>query len=163
RSDTLLPPRWGPAGRYRPVVRQLRHQHMRTFLVSLALLLFPLVQSNSVAQGGAAGDAAAGKALWDGNQTSCKNCHGAAAEGGFGPDLAGRKLSLARVTRAVRQPWGIMPMFKDTQLGYTDKGLADMVAYFDSLPAPAQPGKPRFEPPATGASAGAHTAIGTRG
>jgi hypothetical protein len=76
----------------------------------------------------------------------------AAAEGGFGPDLAGRKLSVARVTRAVRQPWGIMPMFKDTQLGYTDKGLADFVAYFDSLPAPAQPGKPRYELPATGAT-----------
>ena len=121
---------------------------MRKFLVAFVLLLFPLAQSNSVAQGGAAGDAAAGKALWDGNQTSCKNCHGAAAEGGFGPDLAGRKLSLARVTRAVRQPWGIMPAFLDTQLGYTDKGLADFVAYFDSLPAPAQPGKPRFELPA---------------
>jgi mono/diheme cytochrome c family protein len=126
---------------------------MRKFLVAFVLLLFPLAQSNSVAQGGAAGDAAAGKALWDGNQTSCKNCHGAAAEGGFGPDLAGRKLSLARVTRAVRQPWGIMPAFLDTQLGYTDKGLADFVAYFDSLPAPAQPGKPRFELPA-GATAG---------
>ena len=71
-------------------MRLLRYQHMRTFLVALALLLFPLAQSHSVAQGGAAGDAAAGKALWDGNQTSCKNCHGAAAEGGFGPDLAGR-------------------------------------------------------------------------
>src|SRR5437762_7161195 len=81
--------------------------HMRTFFVALAFLALPLTQSNSVAQGGAAGDAAAGKALWDGNATSCKNCHGPAAEGGFGPDLAGRKLSLARVTRAVRQPWGI--------------------------------------------------------
>ena len=136
---------------------------MRTVFVAVALLLFPLAQSNSVAQGGAAGDAAAGKALWDGNQTSCKNCHGAAAEGGFAPDLAGRKLSLARVTRAVRQPWGIMPAFKDSQLGYTDKGLADMVAYFDSLPAPAQPGKPRFELPATGASAGQTTVIATVG
>ena len=135
---------------------------MRTFLVALALLLFPLAQSNSVAQGGAVGDPAAGKALWDGNQTSCKNCHGAAAEGGFGPDLAGRKLSLARVTRAVRQPWGIMPAFRDTQLGYTDKGLADMVAYFDSLPAPTQPGKWRFELPA-GASAGQVAVIATVG
>src|SRR3954470_3591990 len=121
---------------------------MRTLFVALALLALPFAQNNSVAQGGAVGDAAAGKGLWDGNATSCKNCHGAAAEGGFGPDLAGRKLSLARVTRAVRQPWGIMPAFKDTQIGYTDKGLADMVAYFDSLPAPAQPGKWRYEVPA---------------
>lgn len=135
---------------------------MRTFLVALALLLFPLAQSNSVAQGGAAGDPAAGKALWDGNQTSCKNCHGAAAEGGFGPDLAGRKLSVARVTRAVRQPWGIMPAFKDTQLGYTDKGLADLTAYFDSLPAPTAPGKWRVELPA-GATPGQTAVIATVG
>jgi mono/diheme cytochrome c family protein len=135
---------------------------MRTFLVALALILFPLAQGKSVAQGGAAGDAAAGKALWDGNQTSCKNCHGAAAEGGFGPDLAGRKLSLARVTRAVRQPWGIMPAFKDTQLGYTDKGLADFVAYFDSLPAPAAPGKWRYELQA-GATPGQVAVIATLG
>jgi mono/diheme cytochrome c family protein len=133
-----------------------------TFLVALALFLFPLTQSNTVAQGGAAGDPVGGKALWDGHTTSSKNCHGAAAEGGFGPDLAGRKLSLARVTRAVRQPWGIMPAFKETQLGYTDKGLADMVAYFDSLPAPAQPGKPRFELPA-GATPGQTTVIATVG
>ena len=136
---------------------------MRTFLVALALLLFPLAQSNSVAQGGAAGDPAAGKALWDGNQTSCKNCHGAAAEGGFGPDLAGRKLSLARVTRAVREPWGIMPAFKDTQLGYTDKGLADLTAYFDSLPAPTAPGKWRVELPAAGATPGQIAVITTVG
>jgi mono/diheme cytochrome c family protein len=136
---------------------------MRTLLVVLALLLFPFTQSHSVAQGGAAGDAAAGKALWDGNTTSCKNCHGAAAEGGFGPDLAGRKLSLARVTRAVRQPWGIMPGFKDTQLGYTDKGLADFVAYFDSLPAPSAPGKWRFELPASGATPGQVAVIATVG
>jgi mono/diheme cytochrome c family protein len=135
---------------------------MRTFLVTIALLLFPFTQSPSVAQGGAGGDAAAGKALWDGNQTSCKNCHGAAAEGGFGPDLAGRKLSLARVTRAVRQPWGIMPAFKDTQLGYTDKGLADLVAYFDSLPAPAAPGKWRVEL-AAGATPGQTAVIATVG
>jgi mono/diheme cytochrome c family protein len=135
---------------------------MRTFLVALALLLFPLAQSYSVAQGGTPGDPAAGKALWDGNATSCKNCHGAAAEGGFGPDLAGRKLSIARVTRAVRQPWGIMPAFRDTQLGYTDKGLADFVAYFDSLPAPAQPGKWKYEVP-TGATPGQVAVIGTVG
>src|SRR5688572_12614349 len=135
---------------------------MRPFFVALAFLLFPLAQSDSAAQGSAVGDPAAGKTLWDGNQTSCKNCHGAAAEGGFGPDLAGRKLSLASVTRAVRQPWGIMPAFKDTQLGYTDKGLADLVAYFDSLPAPSQPGKWRYELPA-GATPGQVTVIATVG
>src|ERR1700751_1386055 len=61
-------------------------------------------------------DIAAGKALWEGNGTQCRNCHGTTGEGGFGPDLAGRGLSAAQYVQAVRHPWGIMPMFVDTQV-----------------------------------------------
>ena len=50
--------------------------------------MLPLAQAAAQAQG----DAAAGKAIWDGPNTQCKNCHGANGEGAFGPDLAGRKL-----------------------------------------------------------------------
>jgi len=56
-----------------------------------------------------AGDQVAGKALWDGNTTSCKNCHGLKGEGGYGPDLAGRKLTFAQFNHAVMKPWGVMP------------------------------------------------------
>jgi mono/diheme cytochrome c family protein len=107
-----------------------------------ALLMLPLAQTAAQAQG----DAAAGKAIWDGPQTQCKNCHGTNGEGAFGPDLAGRKLTVAQFAHAVRRPWGIMPAFVASQV--SDAELANMVAYFDTLPAVAQPGKWRFEVPA---------------
>jgi cytochrome c553 len=43
----------------------------------LAFLLIPIFAAVAAAQTPApAGDQVAGKALWDGNTTSCKNCHG---------------------------------------------------------------------------------------
>lgn len=113
--------------------------------IVLAFLLFPLLVAGAAAQTGApAGDPVAGKALWDGNTTSCKNCHALKAEGGFGPDLAGRKLTLAQFTKAVHQPWGIMPSFPQLD----DKQVADLAAYVGSLPGVAQPAAWRFPLPA---------------
>src|SRR5262245_32770872 len=110
-----------------------------------ALLMLPLGQAAAQAQG----DAAAGKAYWDRaapRATACRNCHGTNGEGAFGPDLAGRGLSVAQVIQAVRHPWGIMPAFVESQM--SDKDAADLTAYFASLPKPAAPGKWRFEVPA---------------
>jgi len=115
--------------------------------LAFALLVLPLAQSGVSAQ--TAGSPAAGKAYWDREApraTLCRNCHGSAGEGAFGPDLAGRGLSAAQVVRAVRQPWGIMPAFVESQL--SDQDAADLAAYFASLPKPAEPGKWRFEVPA---------------
>jgi cytochrome c len=129
---------------------------MKKMLV--AFLVLPLSQSVASAQT-ATGDAAAGKAYWDRvapRATDCKNCHGAAGEGGFGPDLAGRGLSTAQVMRAVRQPWGIMPAFVESQV--SDKDAADLAAYFASLSKPGQPGKWRTDVPA-GAPPGQATMI----
>src|ERR1700730_2644719 len=88
-----------------------------------------------------AGDAAAGKAVWNEPQRWCKRCHGENAEGGFGTDLAGRGLTFDHVRRAIRQPWAIMPAYVDTQL--TDKNIADLTAFFASLPMVPSPGAPR--------------------
>ena len=108
----------------------------------MALLALPLMQGLANAQG----NAQAGKALWDdGNKTQCRNCHGANGEGAFGPDLAGRKLSVAQFTQAIRKPWGIMPAFVAAQV--SDAEVVDLVAWFDGMPANAQPGKWRFEVP----------------
>src|SRR5258708_24029652 len=112
-----------------------------------AILLLPLTQGMASAQG--AGDAAAGKTYWERvapRAVDCRNCHGGAGEGGFCPDLAGRGLSAAQVMRAVRQPWGVMPAFAESQL--SDQDGADLPAYFASLPKPAQPGKSTFDVPA---------------
>ena len=115
--------------------------------LALALLVLPLAQSGVAAQ--TAGSPAAGKAYWEREAprvTACRNCHGGTGEGGFGPDLAGRGLNAAQVARAVRQPWGIMPAFVESQL--SDQDAADLAAYFASLPKVAEPAKWRFEVPA---------------
>jgi mono/diheme cytochrome c family protein len=112
----------------------------------IALVAIPFSFNFASAQ---SGDAQAGKALWDGPATQCRNCHGANGEGAFGPDLAGRKLTVAQFTHAVRKPWGIMPAFIASQV--SDAEIGNLVAYFDSLPAAAQPGKWRFEVPANAA------------
>jgi len=128
---------------------------MKKMLV--ALLVLPLAQSAASAQ--TTGDAAAGKAYWDRlapRLTDCKDCHGLNGEGGFGPDLAGRGLNAAQIERAVRQPWGIMPAFVESQV--SEKDAADLAAYFASLPKPATPGKWRVEVP-PGAPAGQAVAI----
>ena len=102
------------------------------------------------AQGGARGGGApgapaaapgtpeAGRALWAGNRTECRNCHGTNGEGGFGPDLAGRGLNVEEFKHAVRQPWGIMPAYVDSQL--SDDDIAGLTAYFAGLPKAAQLG-----------------------
>lgn len=62
----------------------------------------------------------------------CRDCHGIKGEGGFGPDLAGRQLSLDQFKHAVRKRWGVMPMFVEQQL--SDQNIANFHAYFTSLP-----------------------------
>ncbi len=121
-----------------------------------ALLLFPLAQG-APAQ---TGDPQAGKTLWDGPTTQCRNCHGTNGEGAFGPDLAGRKLAVPQFRQAIRKPWGIMPAYLESQI--TDREIADMVAYFDSLPSVAQPGPWRFDVPA-GAPRGQELLLATIG
>ena len=116
--------------------------------LALAVLLLPLAQGGASAQT-FAGSPANGKAYWDREApraTACRNCHGTAGEGAFGPDLAGRGLNVAQFARAVHQPWGIMPAFVEGQLN--DQDAADLAAYFASLPKVAQPGKWRVEVPA---------------
>ncbi len=108
-------------------------------LSSSALLALSLA---GAARAQSAGDAAAGKSLWDGNFTQCRNCHGKDGEGAFGPDLAGRGLSPSEFKQAVRKPWGIMPAYVESQ--YSDQDLSNLAAYFATLPKKADPGPWRF-------------------
>jgi mono/diheme cytochrome c family protein len=112
---------------------------MRSLLV--VLLLLPLAQQDSTAQAPTApqGDAERGKALWlKTEHVECRECHGANGQGGFGPDLAGRKLTRAQFIHAVRKPWGIMPAYSESQI--SDRELIDLMAFFDTLPSVAEPG-----------------------
>ncbi|MGH9255476.1 MAG: c-type cytochrome [Vicinamibacterales bacterium] len=128
-----------------------------TTTLLVALLFFPVAQGGTAAP---AGDPQAGKTLWEGPATQCRNCHGTNGEGAFGPDLAGRRLTVPQFAHAVRKPWGIMPAFVESQV--SDREIADLVAYFNSLPAVAQPGPWRFEVPAN-APRGQQVALSTIG
>jgi len=80
----------------------------------------------------------AGKAFLAGTALSpCVACHGRDGEGGYGPDLAGTRLSFAQFRRAVRVPWGVMPAYTVPQV--SDQQLADLRAYFQGLPKAAAP------------------------
>jgi hypothetical protein len=117
---------------------------LHSLLVVLFLFLPPLTQQAPPAP---AGDPEKGKVLWlETEHVECRECHGAKGEGGFGPDLAGRKLTRAQFIHAVRKPWGIMPAFAESQI--SDRELIDLAAYFDSLPSVDQPGPWRRQVPA---------------
>jgi len=118
-----------------------------TLLVVLSLL--PLPQQAPAAP---AGDPEKGKVLWQKTEhIECRECHGVNGEGGFGPDLAGRKLTRAQFIQSVRKPWGIMPAFTTAHI--SDPELNDLAAYFDSLPSVDTPGEWRVKVP-EGASRG---------
>ena len=112
---------------------------MKQFATAMIALSF----SSGAAFAQAAGDAAQGQAYWTSPLHQCRNCHGPAGEGGFGPDLAGRGLNGAQVYRAAHQPWGVMPAFIDTQLN--QQQASDVAAFFATLPKRPEPAKWRFE------------------
>jgi len=115
----------------------------------LAFVLLALAQQFALAQQAApapVGDPANGKVLWlETEHVECRECHGTRGEGGFGPDLAGRKLTRAQFIHAVRKPWGIMPAFSAAQI--SDQELLDLAAYFDTLPTVDQPAPWRRQVP----------------
>ena len=62
---------------------------------------------------------------------SCSSCHGANAEGGYGPNLHGRGLPNARVASVIKNGvTGKMPAFGDK---YNDTQQQMLVAYVQSL------------------------------
>ena len=85
----------------------------------------------------------------------CAYCHGDKGEGGLGPDLAGRKLTLAQFTRAVRKPWGIMPAYPNL----SDEAIQGVWEYLTSLPPVAEAAAPRIPDPGPSGPKGQREAI----
>jgi len=123
--------------------------------ISVAAIILTVSVSQALAQAG--GDAAAGKALWDGSQTQCRSCHGAKGEGAFGPPLAGRGMTGGEFRQAARKPWGLMPAYNEEQV--SDADLSNFAAYFAGLPKGAEPGAWRVPAPGDDAKLGQRTAI----
>ena len=129
--------------------------------MNIVVLAMVLASSLMLASSAAAqGNAEAGRKLWAGNTLECSNCHGTEGQGGFGPDLAGRRLPVEQFRHAVRVPWGIMPAYIEKQI--SDQDMSNLVAYFDSLPRVAQPAPWRTQVPA-GAPLGQQLLIATYG
>jgi len=128
---------------------------VKASLIAVLLLVSP-APAPALAQG-ASGDAAAGKALWEGSQTQCRSCHGLKGEGAFGPPLAGRGMTAGEFRQAARKPWGIMPAYVEAQV--SDADLANFAAYFASLPKGTEPGAWRVPMPDDTAKIGQRTAI----
>jgi hypothetical protein len=87
-------------------------------------------------------DAAIGAQLWP--QLPCSGCHGAQAQGDFGPRLAGTGLSLDQVRATVRLGKGRMPAFDEETV--SDAALGHVYAWLRSMaqPTPTPISRPSF-------------------
>jgi mono/diheme cytochrome c family protein len=105
------------------------------FLSIVVVVLVALVVAACGGGGGGAaapstqGDAKAGAQAWA--SKPCAGCHGANAEGGAGPRLAGTSLTLDRVKNTVRNGrGGEMPKFSADQV--SDADIANIYAWLKS-------------------------------
>lgn len=89
----------------------------------------PATATPKPAAGPPVGDAAQGKAIWP--TKACIGCHGANAEGGIGPKLAGTGLSYDQVLLRVRTGKSPMPAFPPDQV--SDQEVAHIYAWLKSL------------------------------
>ena len=104
-----------------------------TGLLSVALALTVVVGTSAVkaANAPAMGNAAAGKKIFSAN---CASCHGATgAEGGVGPSLKNEKSrkNMQAAIAWIKDPRPPMPKLYPSPL--TDKDVADVAAYVESL------------------------------
>jgi cytochrome c553 len=130
---------------------------MRNFAVHVgilaAILLIAPVLKGGVplrAEPAPVGRADVGKTFWQAQM--CQYCHGVQAEGAWGPDLAGRGLSEAQIKHALRQPYGLMLAYTETQV--SDQTIADLQAFFSTLPKAERFGPWRWQDPPAGAPDG---------
>jgi len=108
-------------------VRAARSEAATLFLVACVLLV-----ACGFDDGQATGDAARGGRLF--SSLPCSGCHGAMAQGQFGPTLAGTDLSFEEVRVQVRSPRERMPAFSPERVD--DEALRDIYAWLRTLPPP---------------------------
>ena len=84
-----------------------------------------------------AGSAQNGRKLFE--SYGCYQCHGREAQGGLGtgPRLGPKPLPFVAVQKYLRQPTGQMPPY--TTKVVSDKDVADIYAFVQSLPGPSSP------------------------
>ncbi len=87
-------------------------------------------------------DPAVGERLWQ--EKPCKGCHGAMAEGGIGPRLAGTTLNFDEVLFRVRTGKAPMPAFSEQEI--SDLELQHIYAWLESLTPPTPTPEPTETP-----------------
>jgi mono/diheme cytochrome c family protein len=92
-------------------------------------------------------DPAVGERLWQ--EKPCKGCHGAMAEGGIGPQLAGTTLNFDEVLLRVRTGKAPMPAFSEQEI--SDLELQQIYAWLESLTPPTPVPEPTDTPAPTAA------------
>jgi mono/diheme cytochrome c family protein len=106
-------------------------------LVTVALSARALVVA--AAQVGRQGDAANGKQIY--LRDACFTCHGRSGQGGVfrgpAPILAQTALPFDGFRELLRDPPGDMPAYSEAVL--SDKDIADIYAFLESLPGPRSP------------------------
>jgi len=106
-------------------------------LVTVALCARALVVA--AAQVGTQGDAANGKQIY--LRDACFTCHGRSRQGGVfrgpAPILAQTALPFDGFRELLRDPPGDMPAYSEAVL--SDKDIADIYAFLESLPGPRTP------------------------
>jgi mono/diheme cytochrome c family protein len=106
-------------------------------LVTAALSARALVVA--AAQVGPQGDAANGKQIY--LRDACFTCHGRSGQGGVfrgpAPILAQTALPFDGFRELLRDPPGDMPAYSEAVL--SDKDIADIYAFLESLPGPRSP------------------------
>jgi mono/diheme cytochrome c family protein len=100
----------------------------------LVTMTSALVFSGASAQTSPAGNAQNGKKIFI--SYGCYECHGREAQGGAGtgPRLGPRPVAFTAFSKYVRQPSAQMPPY--TRKVVSDRELADMYAFLQSLPQP---------------------------
>lgn len=97
---------------------------MRTLLLLPLALLFACDPGSAISA--ADGDAASGETIFADN---CASCHGAAAEGGSGPAIAGASDSSSNIDIVLNGEES-MPAFVDS---LSDQDISDIFAYLATL------------------------------
>jgi mono/diheme cytochrome c family protein len=105
-------------------------------VVALGTAAYGIAQAQDAAP---PGDAASGKRIF--LKEACFTCHGRAGEGGAyngpAPILAHTALPFDGFKGQIRNPANDMPAYSETML--SDKDVADIYAFVESLPGPGSP------------------------
>jgi mono/diheme cytochrome c family protein len=109
------------------------------FIAFATAVLCASALAGASAQTGAQGDAANGKQIY--LRDACFACHGRSGQGGvyrgLAPILAQMTLPFDGFRELLRDPPGDMPAYSEAVL--SDKDIADIYAFLESLPGPRSP------------------------